>query len=51
MLFFEKHSRNGHVNLYTTLVWVSGGYGFKKVFVFFNNKVGCLIFSVVPAEF
>ena len=22
MLFLEKHSRNGNVNLYTTLVWV-----------------------------
>ena len=23
MLFCERYSRNGHVNLYTTLVWFS----------------------------
>ena len=35
MLFFERHSRNGHVNLYTSLVRVRGVWELFVKFVLF----------------
>ena len=45
MLFSERHSQNGHVNLYITLVWVRG------VCVILNNEVWGFKFSIVDNEF
>ena len=40
MLSSERHSRNRHINLYTTLVWV-----------ILNDKVGFFKFSIINNEF
>ena len=49
MLFSDKRSQNGYVNLYPTLVLgIFGGWG---VSVILNDKVRCFKFSVIDNEF